>query len=59
MIFWLKNRIPKDWRDVHRVEHGFDKTAALEGVTDEDEAAVALLVEEVLGDVAGGNGNGT
>lgn len=22
MIFWLKNRRSKDWRDVHKVEHG-------------------------------------
>lgn len=49
MIFWLKNRMPKEWRDVHRVEHGFDRTAALEGVTKEDEAAVEALVNDVLG----------
>lgn len=22
MIFWLKNRRPQDWRDVHKIEHG-------------------------------------
>ncbi len=49
MIFWLKNRRPDRWRDARRVEHGFDRSDGLEGVTPEDEAAVEAIVNSVLG----------
>ena len=49
IIFWLKNRMPDRWRDVQRVAHSFDSNDGLEGITPEDEAEVAALVNQVLG----------
>jgi len=52
MIFWLKNRMPKEWGDTHRVEHGFDRYSDPLGgvVTAEDRAEVEALINEVLGE---------
>ena len=34
MIFWLKNRRSKDWRDVHKIEHG--KAGAFDHMDDNE-----------------------
>ncbi len=48
MIFWLKNRMPKEWRDTYRMQHVFNPEAGLEGITPEDEIEVERAVEEIL-----------
>lgn len=49
IIFWLRNRRPDRWRDVQRAAYDFDRCDALEGITPEDEAEVAALINQVLG----------
>jgi methyl coenzyme M reductase gamma subunit len=37
MIFWLKNRRPAEWRDVHRIEH----THRIENLSDDELVRIA------------------
>ncbi len=57
MIFWLKNRMPREWRETYH-HHMFNREDGLEGITPEDEAEVAARVDEILGR-PGGNGDGS
>jgi hypothetical protein len=66
-IFWLKNRHPEAWRDVHRVEHGGE--LKVENLTSEqlleqirkDATELGILSEAALhsGVAPNGKGNGT
>ena len=57
MIFWLKNRMPKEWGDSYRMQHIFNREDGLEGIAQEDEDEVRAAVEAILG-IGGTNGDG-
>ena len=53
MIFWLKNRQPEKWRDVHKIEHG--KAGEFDNLTTEQlrERAIAAMkdIQQIDGQV--------
>jgi hypothetical protein len=58
MIFWLKNRVPKRWRDVRDVRTAVLNEDGYQGLTPEEADELEAKLARLMPAVFGGNGNG-